>query len=211
MTKKKAKAEESEFTILEVNDMKIKWIDYRKWKPLQGELKEITKTNLEKLLKSFETKKGFVPAFVWEASDKTFYIMDAHQRQKMFLEKNVKFKRPDSDKLTYQYPCVMITADSFEDAQEKLLAIVSNYGEITQSGFDSFVKGLNQDWILDTTPFGSFMSKDDDNDNNSGKGDQSGKLGKTYQIVVSCESEDDQEQTFEHLSEMGYDCDVLTI
>ena len=100
---------------------------------LQGELKDLTERNAAKLRRSI-TKHGiFVPFFVWPAPDGNTYILDGHQRKRTLV-------RDGHGSLPV--PCVLVHADTLPEAKEKLLVISSQYGRITQEGFDEFTFDL---------------------------------------------------------------------
>ena len=100
---------------------------------LQGELKDLTERNAAKLRRSI-TKHGlFVPFFVWPAPDGNTYILDGHQRKRV-LVKDGHGSLP--------VPCVLVHADTLPEAKEKLLVISSQYGRITQTGYDEFTFDL---------------------------------------------------------------------
>lgn len=111
------------------NPNNLPLVDYRKVKPLQGNLKELSKENHDKLLKVL-TKRGFTaPLFVWQKSD-DLYLMDGHQRQKVMI---------DEDLQPYEVPYLLIEAENIKDAKAQLLEITSQYGTITQQGFDAYL------------------------------------------------------------------------
>lgn len=74
-----------------VNKSNLPMIDYRELVPLQGNLKDLTKANYQKLLKSIEKEGFFVPAFVW-FNDGVPYILDAHQRHRVLTNENIEFE-----------------------------------------------------------------------------------------------------------------------
>ena len=61
-----------------------------------------------------------------------------------------------------------------------------------------------EDWDVEPPVFG------DGTKINPGK-DLSNKVGDVYEIVVECECEREQEEAFNHLTEEGYKCRVLTL
>lgn len=87
----------------------------------QGNLKHITKENLDKLKRSI-LKHGFsAPIFVWKGVDNR--ILDGHQRLKALLElRQEGYTIP-------MLPVAYIEADDEKHAREKLLYITSQYGE----------------------------------------------------------------------------------
>jgi hypothetical protein len=106
----------------------------------QGELKKISKDNLDKLKRSI-LKHGFTaPLFVWsDAGD--YRLLDGHQRLKALL--SLRQEGYDLPML----PVVYIEAESEQEAKEKLLYITSQYGEFTENGFAEFV--FDTDFSID--------------------------------------------------------------
>ena len=99
---------------------------------LQGNLKDLSKENYERLKKSI-LKYGFsFPMFVWKDKKKNF-IIDAHQRKKV-LE-----KLKEEGYIIPDIPSVFINAKNKKEAKEKLLQLNSNYGKITQDGLYEFI------------------------------------------------------------------------
>ena len=98
-------------------------------KSFQNDLKFTDLENLEKLKRSL-LKFGFTtPFFVWATTNgrknKTLYLLDGHQRKTALNE-----LREDGTVLPDKFPIVEIDAKSKQDAKEKLLAIVSQYGKL---------------------------------------------------------------------------------
>ncbi len=109
-------------------------------KPLQGNLKELSTKNYNKLKRSLLDNGIFLPFFVWAEESK---FLDGHQRDRVFTNEGW-----DID-----VPVVYVSADTEEEAKEKLLVISSQYGRVTQEGWDEFTVDLNDDWIQDTVHF----------------------------------------------------------
>lgn len=116
------------------NPNKLPTIDYRLLKPLQADLKDLTEKNYAKL-KSVLEKRGFeIPVFVWN-DGKEKYLMDGHQRQRVMTREDM------NDNGSYEVPYIEIKAENKKEAMAKLLEISSQYGTITQEGFDAFIAG----------------------------------------------------------------------
>lgn len=123
-------------------------MDYRKMTPLQGNLKDLTERNYEKLKNSIQ-KKGFrVPVFLWHTTNNDgedeYFILDGHQRQRILTAE---------DATPYEIPYVEIQAETVTDAKEMLLAIASQYGTVTQEGFDEFSFDLDEELLKDMVNF----------------------------------------------------------
>ena len=102
----------------------------------QGDLKELTAENLDRL-KSRIVSLGFtVPFFVWE-NEGVAHILDGHQR-KIALTSLIA----DGWNVP-ALPAVVIPADSVEDAKEILLTITSQYGEFNVDTLKKWCEDLD--------------------------------------------------------------------
>jgi hypothetical protein len=108
--------------------------------PFQGNLKELSTREYNKLKKSLQEHGVIVPFFVWQETGK---LLDGHQRSHVF----------EREAWTVDVPVVYISADSEQDAKRKLLVISSQYGKITQEGFDAFTFDLDDEWIAESIQF----------------------------------------------------------
>src|SRR3972149_6788372 len=110
-----------------------RYLPYDKLKTLQGDLKEMTEANAEKLKASI-LKYGWVaPVFVW-GSD---YILDGHGRL-LVLGEFLKEGYTIGD-----LPVVDIEAQTKKEAAEILLAINSKYQTITDDGLYQFMHEMD--------------------------------------------------------------------
>lgn len=121
-------------------------IDYRKVKPLQGNLKDLTDDNAAKL-KGVLERRGFeVPLFVWFEGD-TPWLIDGHQRHRIMT----KFDMHDDG--SRDVPYVKIEAANKKEAKAKLLEISSQFGHITYEGFDEFAADLPMAEVIEAVAF----------------------------------------------------------
>jgi hypothetical protein len=94
----------------------------------QGDLKFLSEDNYKKLKRNIE-KHGFdIPVTVWIDSQGDKWLLDGHQR-KHVLETEQWFD---------PIPYLIIKAPNMQTAAERLLAITSQYGTVTQEGLDDF-------------------------------------------------------------------------
>lgn len=108
----------------------------------QGELKKLSKRNLERL-KSRIIEDGFnVPFFVWEHQG-NYMILDGHQRLKALVS-----LREDGYDMPL-LPVAFIDAEDEADARKKLLAISSQYGVFDGEELSQWLDELGDD-IADT-------------------------------------------------------------
>jgi len=112
----------------------------------QGELKSLTKERLKKLKNSIVKRGWSAPIFVWQRTQKSkAYIIDGHQRIKALAS-----LKEDGYKIPEKLPVDYIKAKSKKEAKEKLLAIVSQFGKISNRGARDFFIGLDFDSLSDS-------------------------------------------------------------
>jgi hypothetical protein len=107
-------------------------IDLAELTPLQGELKELSDANFEKLKQSILKHGITFPFFVWQ-SQGTNYILDGTQRDRVLL------KMVSAGYLCPPLPCALIEAKDKREAAEKILLISSQYGHMTEESLDQFL------------------------------------------------------------------------
>jgi hypothetical protein len=130
------------------NPNKLPTIDYREVQPLQGNLKELTNENYMKLKKVLETRGFTTPLFIWWFED-TPYLVDGHQRQRVMMEEKL------NDAGNFEVPYLRIEATDIKDAKQQVLEVSSQYGTITQEGFDEFIAidELSEEDIVEVVNF----------------------------------------------------------
>ena len=108
-------------------------VRYSELIPTQGNLKELSTENYNKLKDSIIENGFMIPFFVWEKDDQHF-LVDGHQRHRVIESMQLEgFKFPD------ELPIVKIHAVSLHDAKKKLLLITSQYGEMKGEGLYQFI------------------------------------------------------------------------
>lgn len=101
---------------------------------LQGNLKDLTELNFNKLKLSI-LKYGFIaPLFAYKDNKGKLWIMDAHQRVRV-----LKHLRDVDGYLVPKLPYNLIQAKDKRQAKEMLLAINSRYGKMTVDGLYEFI------------------------------------------------------------------------
>ena len=99
----------------------------------QGELKRITKNDLQKIKTSI-IKNGFVfPVYVWLDGDKN-YIIGGHHRLKAINELEQEGYAIDG------IPAVIVNASSYEEAKKFVLLDSSHYAKIDKKEFGFFAE-----------------------------------------------------------------------
>ncbi len=108
--------------------------------PLQGNLKELSQRKYQKLKNSLLEFGVIFPFYVWKETNK---LIDGHQRLRIF----------EREGWHIDVPVVYISATDEQDAKQKLLVVSSQYGHVTQAGFDEFTFDIDDDWIQETAHF----------------------------------------------------------
>ena len=101
----------------------------------QGELKERSAGDVEKIIKSIK-KHGFsFPFFVWKNDGKN-NVIDGHGRLKALQQMAAAGEEIPA------LPCVYISAKDEAEAKEKLLKLNSQYGHMTADSVADFLDGM---------------------------------------------------------------------
>lgn len=114
------------------NPNNLPLIDYRKVKPLQGELKDLNKANYAKLKGVLEARGFDIPLFLWKNGD-DFYLLDGHQRTRVMKKEDM------NDAGSYEVPYILVEAADEQEAKAKLLEITSQYGTISYESLYEFI------------------------------------------------------------------------
>ncbi|GAB3272887.1 hypothetical protein GCM10027347_44860 [Larkinella harenae] len=171
---------------------------------LQGNLKDLSKSNYKRLVQSIETEGFFFPLFVWfEPQTGDPYTLDGNQRLRV-----LRTEFPGGVDLPY----VEVKADDQEHAKKMILLISSNYGEVTKDGFDEFIATMpDTDFIKQATTFDEWMDRPikdlGDDDGDEGSGDYETK----YRIEIELGDEASQQKMYNELIERGISCKLLTL
>jgi hypothetical protein len=116
------------------------YLDLSELNPFQGNLKDLSKENYNKLRK--QILGGFkAPFFVWlDPSTNKYMLEDGHQRYRVLTElKNAeKYTLP-------KLPCVVIQADSEHEAKKNILEISSQFGNMSSQSLFEFASLNNID------------------------------------------------------------------
>jgi ParB/Sulfiredoxin domain len=108
--------------------------------PLQGELKELSDVNFEKLKRSILKHGITFPFFIWQ-SDGQNYILDGTQRDRVLK------KMAGNGYQIPPLPCALIEAKNRKEAAEKILLISSQYGKMTNNSLEEFLAENDLDFL----------------------------------------------------------------
>lgn len=112
--------------------------------PFQNDLKLLTRREYQKLKRSLMEYGIIVPFYVWIDDGGVCWINDGHQRHRVFTGEG--WDRLD-------VPIIRIAASTLVEAKKRLLVVSSQYGKITQEGWDTFTVDMPQDWLMETVHF----------------------------------------------------------
>lgn len=122
------------------NDVKgLKTLPLKDLKPFQGKLKDLSKENYSKLRKQIERLGFSEPISIWEHEGNN-YILNGHQRIR-----TLQIMAEDGVQIP-AIPVVSIAAGNPGEAKRKVLALTSQYGEITGDGLLEFMTESGIEW-----------------------------------------------------------------
>ena len=170
-----------------VAEKQAQYIDYRKLEPFQGNLKDLSAENYNKLLKSFKDEGFFVPVYVWKHKGIN-YLLDGHGRKRVLDNEKIEFENTG-----FEIPCYYIPGDNFKQAKMRLLRITSQFQTITQEGIDEFIAEaeLDEAEVLEATSFDATRFQHEEEPNVEVEEDEApevsdeppvSKLGEVYQL-----------------------------
>lgn len=110
----------------------------------QGNLKDLSEENYNKLKREILNHGFSEPVSVWEHEGKN-YLLNGHQRFRVLTGMKAEgyFVPP--------IPASVVQADDITQAKEKVLALTSQYGEITDTGLYEFMNesGIDLSYLED--------------------------------------------------------------
>ena len=105
-------------------------------------------------------------------------------------------------------PCVV--ASDLTDEQIKAYRLADNkVAELAEWDIDLLGEELDGIFDIDMSDFGFDIEEEEDTPPE--REDLSGKVGETYEVIVECVNEIEQEQIYNKLIGDGYSCRVLTL
>ena len=165
----------------------------------QGNLKKITKQNLDKLKKRIIRDGINVPLFVWREND-WCRILDGHQRLKA-----LQSLREDGY-IIPMIPVCYIEAKDEKDARQKLLGITSQFGEFEIEELSEWMNELDDDLkdIVRLSDNEIFFKKELSENKNI-----EDLKTDVIEIAIEIKTESDQKKLYEELEKRGYKCRIL--
>lgn len=107
-------------------------------------------------------------------------------------------------------PCIV--ADDLTDEQIKAFRLADNkVAEKAEWDFDLLAGELDDLFDFDMAVFGFEDAEEDEPREEKERDDLSDKVGETYEVIIECNDEGEQEQLFYKLTEEGYKCRTLIL
>lgn len=114
-------------------------LDLEQIEAFQGNLKDLSKENYDRLRKQILELGFSAPIAVWKHEGHN-YCLDGHQRVRVLTE----MKRSEGYEIP-KLPVVAVEAATEHEAKKKILALASQFGEVTKEGLFEFVSLNNID------------------------------------------------------------------
>ena len=104
-----------------------------------------------------------------------------------------------------------VVADDLTEEQIKAYRLADNkVSELAEWDIDLLGEELDDIFNIDMSDFGFDLSEDEEEQPTERK-DLSDKVGETYEVIIECVNEIEQEQIYNKLIGDGYSCRVLTL
>lgn len=171
-----------------MNKLKIEYVDINSIKPYKNNAKEHPREQIEQIKKSIEMFGMDDPIGIWKDE-----IVEGHGR--LIACKELGYE---------EVPIIRL--DHLTDEERKAYTLAHN--KLTMnSDFD--VDILNNELFsfetIDMSDFGFNLIEEEKE-----REDLSDKIKENYELIIKCSSEEELEETYNKLSEEGYECQVST-
>jgi hypothetical protein len=118
--------------------LKLQNVEWKKLIQTQGDLKKISKDEMDKLKASIKNNDLIQPFYVWQKDDE-LYLLDGTHRQKAFNE-----LESEGIEVPKKVPAIFIEAKSLKAASKLILIYSSIYANVTKDGFNEFINEFGQ-------------------------------------------------------------------
>lgn len=183
----------------------------------QGELKHLSEENYQKFKADIQELGYSSPIHVWNnPEDEKWYTLDGHQRLK-----GLKRMRDEEGFEIPELPCVLVHARDFRQAKKKVLALTSQFGEMTEKGLHDFMVDaeLNLDDIapmvvlpqIDLSAFQEkFFPSETITVSEHERKLSDEMLEEQFIVAIQCKNESEMKSIFSELQSRGLDCKLIT-
>ena len=172
----------------------------------QGGLKDLEKSNYEKLKKEIEETGFAFPIYVWKQDGKE-RVLGGHQRLR-----TLKTMRATGYEIP-PIPVIDIEAKDEKEAKRRILQDASQYGTVNEDGFLEFLTENQFDlefakdsFRLPDINWDSFFDSNTAKDSDSS---ESVSIQNEFLIVVQCKDEQEQALLYAEFKERNLECKVM--
>lgn len=175
-------------------ELKIEYIPLYKLKPYAKNARKHQEADLSTIKASISEFGMSDPIGVW-GKDNT--IVEGHGRYLACKELGIE-----------QVPVIHL--DHLTDEKRRAYSLAHNKtAEMSEWDIDLLGEELDGIFDIDMSDFGFDLSADEDTPTE--RDDLSDKVGETYEVIIECVNEIEQEQIYNKLIGDGYSCRVLTL
>lgn len=176
-------------------------VDYREVIESQGKLKTLSKENFERLLNGIKNHGLLMPFAMWvDPVDKKQYMIDGHQRKRLFLMQKVE---------PYLIPYLLIPGNTLDEAKLNLLQITAQYGTVTEVGFQEFTLNIPKEWIQDTIYFDA-LAKQFEPKIELEKEEVTFTATEHFYLNIECNDEAHAKELYERFAKEGMKVKIVT-
>ena len=176
-------------------ELKIEYMALEKLKPYEKNARKHQEADLSTIKASISEFGMSDPIGVWGKGN---IIVEGHGRYFACKELGI-------DKVP------VIHLDHLTDEQRRAYALAHNKtAEMSEWDFDLLGEELADILDIDMSDFGFDLSEDDPTAPTERK-DLSDKVGETYEVIIECDSEEQQAEIYERVRKEGLSCRVLTL
>ena len=177
-----------------MQELKIEYLTLDKLKPYDKNARKHQEADLSTIKASITEFGMSDPIGVW-GKDNT--IVEGHGRYLACKELGID-----------NVPVIHL--DHLTDEQRRAYALAHNKtAEMSEWNFDLLGEELDGIFDIDMSDFGFDLSEEEDAQTE--RKDLSDKVGETYEVIIECVNEVEQEQVYNKLIGDGYSCRVLTL
>ena len=176
-------------------ELKIEYMALDKLKPYEKNARKHQEADLSTIKASISEFGMSDPIGVW---GKDNIIVEGHGRYLACKELGID-----------EVPVIHL--DHLTDEQRRAYALAHNKtAEMSEWDFDLLGDELADILDIDMSDFGFDLSEEEEEQQTERK-DLSDKVGETYEVIIECINEVEQEQVYNKLIGEGYSCRVLTL
>ena len=204
--------------VLVANSLTKSW---RAIKKLEfNDLKEAEDRDVSKLVNAMIETGFLTPFFIWpRGRDHADYVIDGAGRLKALkILESRGMKIPD-------LPWTEVVAESLEEAKKYVLMAASQHGAVTEDGIRSFLDGIDVGNLNDqvaipgfeTVDFSGLMTDIDVGTSTEGVGEANlvppddDNYEPKFGVIIQSDTEEEQQQVFDRLTELGFEPRVVTV